>query len=226
MKHTCSQYSIDSPLEILTNPPTQSKFKSTIKGKVMDFLEKKLRLAASRLDSLIYFKPAFYSLNRPHPIWSTSGNNPYEVEKATVQAKLLSGRYRTCWLSRHWSSDPSGSCSLPHCHLNGPTPGTLQHFLLHCEDLVPARVRVASLWSKTLLGKPCLLPIVEKYFSLCEDENLVIQFLLECSTLPEVVKVQQIEGSWILDTLFYLTRTFCFSMHKARLRLLGKWNLK
>ena len=226
MKHTCSQYSLDSPLTILTNPPTQSKFKSTIKGKVMDFWEKKLRLAASRLDSLIFFKPAFYSLTRPHPIWSTAGNNPYEVEKATVQAKLLSGRYRTCWLSRHWSSDPSGSCSLPHCHLNGPTPGTLQHLLLYCEDLVPARVRVATLWSKTLLEKPSLLPIVEKYFSSCENEYLVIQFLLDCSTLPEVVKAHQAEGSWVLDTLFYMTRTFCFSMHKARLRLLGKWNHK
>ena len=146
--------------------------------------------------------------------------------KATVQAKLLSGFYRTSWLSRHWSSDPSGSCSLPHCHLNGPTPGTLQHILLHCEDLVPARVRVASLWTKTLLDKPSLASIVDRFFSSCENEQLVIQFLLDCSTLPEIVKARQAEGPWVMETLFYMTRTFCFSLHVARLRLLGKWNYK
>ena len=226
VQHICSQYSLAPPLAFLSNPPTQSSFKSTIKAKVMDYWERKLRAAAAGLKSLSYFKPAFYSLSRPHPVWSTAGNNPYEVEKATIQARLLSGRYRTCWLSRHWSSDPTGSCSLPHCWLNGPTPGTLPHLLLYCEDLLPARVRIASLWTKTLSEKPTLIPIVEKYFSLCQDQHLVLQFLLDCSVLPDVIKAQQVEGSWVLDTLFYLTRSFCFSVHKARLRILGKWNHK
>ena len=98
--------------------------------------------------------------------------------------------------------------------------------LLHGEDLVPARVRVASLWTQTLLDKPSLAPIVDRYFSSCGNEQQVMQFLLDCSTLPEIVKAQQAEGPWVMETLFYMTRTFCFSLHKARSRLLGKWNYK
>ena len=73
-----------------------------------------------------------------HPIWTTAGNNPHEAEKACCQVRRISGRFRTCWLARHWSGDLSGSCTLPTCHLN-PTPGTLTHILLECEDLSFAR---------------------------------------------------------------------------------------
>ena len=140
----------------------------------------------------------------------------------TVQAKFLSGRYRTCWLSRHWSGDPSGSCSLPSCKLSGPHPGTLAHLLLYCEDLEPARKRIASLWAQHLQDKPVLIEIVQKNF-INVDKTLALQFLLDCSVLSDVILAKQEFGEVILNSLFYLTRSFCYSLHKARLRLLGRW---
>ena len=35
---------------------------------------------------------------------------------------MASGRYRTCWLRRYWSGDPTGSCQVPECI--PATPGT------------------------------------------------------------------------------------------------------
>ena len=39
----------------------------------------------------------------PHAIWWTAGSNPYEVTKAIVQYKMLSGRCRTYQLMNRWS---------------------------------------------------------------------------------------------------------------------------
>ena len=219
-----SQYSLPDPLSILTSPPNKGSFKTKTRSHVMDFWESKLRVAAAKLDSLCFFKANFYSLSKPHPIWSTAGSNPYEVEKACVQAKMLSGRYRTCLLSRHWSGDSSGKCSLPTCRLT-PTPGTLSHILLECQDLSLARKRVFALWSDYLNDKPHLFPIVRSY-TLESDPPLYLQFLLDCSVLPDVICLKQSYGRSVHDSLFYLTRTLCFSLHKARLKLLGKWNVQ
>ena len=219
-----TKYSLPNPLMILTNPPTKSSFKRSTKSKVVDFWETKLREDASHLDSLIFFKPHFYSLTKPHPIWTSAGNNPYEVEKACCQARMLSGRFRTCWLSRHWSGDSTGFCNLPMCRQN-PTPGTLPHILTECEDLAPARQGVFSLWSAYLKDKPFLFPIIRKY-TITDNATEYMQFMLDCTVLPDVITLRQQQGRVVYDSLLYLTRTLCFSVHKARLKLLGKWNLK
>ena len=222
MKTICQQYSLPDPILELKNPSTKTSFKSKTKSHVTDFWEQKLRTKAAKLDSLVNFRADYYSLSKPHPIWTAAGSNPYEVEKACVQAKMLSGRYRTCWLTRHWSGDSSGMCSLPTCRLD-PSPGTLSHMLIECEDLIPARMRVFSLWGTFLQDKPSLSPIIRK-FAIDSDTSLYLQFLLDCSVLPEILSETQKNGSGVLDSLLYLTRTLCFSLHKARLKLLGKWN--
>ena len=222
LRDICGQYSLPDPLDILTNPSTKDSFKRLVKSKVTDFWEAKPRMEASHLSSLEYFRPQFYSLAKPHPVWCSAGSNPYEVEKAACQARMLSGRYRTCYLARHWSGNSSGSCSLPACSQN-PTPGTLSHILTECEDLLPARLRVFSLWADHMQDNQVLIPVIVKYTT-TSDPTQLVQFLLDCTVLHDVISLQQKFGNWVHDSLLYLTRTFCFSMHKARLKLLGKWD--
>ena len=84
------------------------------------------------------------SLATPHPIW-TSAKNPYEIGKAVISARMLSGRYRTDYLSRHWSNrNPSGYCTLPGCV---EQIGSLEHLLLYCPALADARCGVINLWA-------------------------------------------------------------------------------
>ena len=222
VRDICDQYSLPDPLTILANPLKKISFKNFVKSKVTNFWESKLRQDSSKLTSLLYFKPAFYSLSKPHPIWSSAGSNPYEVGKACCQARMLSGRYKTCWLARYWSGDKAGSCSLPRCTLN-PKPGTLAHILVECVDLAPARQRVIKLWSTYLRDHPELLQVI-KCYTVGEKSLQFPQLLLDCTVLPEVITLVQQYGSCVHDSLLYLTRSFCFSVHKARLRLLGKWN--
>ena len=222
VKTICAQYYLPDPITILTLPLSKTCFKRLVKSKITDYWEIKLRFAASKLLSLEFFQPQFYSLSRPHPIWTSAGGNSYEVEKACVQAKMLSGRYRSCWLSRHWSGDSTGMCSLPTCRLD-PTPGTLSHILTECQDLGPARQRVFSLWAEFLKDNPHLLPIVVKY-TITYNTSYQLQFLLDCTVLPDVISLTQRHGPSVHDSLLYITRTYCYSLHKTRLKLLGKWN--
>ena len=151
----CQQYDLPDPLLILQSPPTHSQWKRMTKCKVIDWWQRKLRGTADHLDSLDFFKPDFMSLSSPHPIWS-SASSPFEVSKAVVSARMLSGRYRTDKLMSKWSTtNPSGFCQLPGCH---GELGTLQHILLECPSLSNARIKSISHWTAFLVPRPWLFP--------------------------------------------------------------------
>ena len=115
-----------------------------MRKKILDFWEAKLRNEAETKTSLKYFKPQYMSLVNPHPLWTTSGNNPFEVNKSVVVARLLSGRYRCDWLARHWSkTNPLGYCLLcPGDDVNG----TIEHMMISCPALELKRSELLQYW--------------------------------------------------------------------------------
>ena len=214
------KYNLPDPLITLQSPPTHSQWKSKCKSRVIDWYERQLRAEAELLPSLIYFKPSFMSLSSPHPIW-TSAHSPYEVSKAVIAARMLSGRYRTDLLARHWTRDnPDGLCRLPGCFNQ---EGNLQHILLHCPALAPSRANMIKLWSAFLVSRPMLLPIVKKYT--LDEPHLMPQFLLDPSCLPLVISTNKYHPG-TLQQCFYLGRTWCFSAHIVRSRLRRQHNIR
>ena len=80
-----------------------------------------------------------------------------------------------------------------------------------------------SVFACRLCNKPDLLPFVEHHTSLTpgpEGENLMMQFLIDPSTCPLMIKAVQLLGTGIFHHLLYLTRTWCHSHHLKRKRLL------
>ena len=132
----CLQYGLPHPLHLLHEPLSKSKFKKLVRFRVVDYWESKLRAEVLSLDSLKYFKPEFHSLLYPHPILWTAGANPYEVSKALIQCKMLSGRYRSEVVARHWSNNPNGFCFAPTC---AQVPESLEHILLYCPSYQSSR---------------------------------------------------------------------------------------
>ena len=55
---------------------------------------------------------------------------------------MLSGRYITDQLSRHWTTNKSGTCLLQGCI---EAVGSLEHILLHCPALDSARQKMFNL---------------------------------------------------------------------------------
>ena len=213
------QYALQDPIIILQSPPTQCQWKSQCRSKVIDWYEKKLRAQADLLPSLQFFKPNFMSLKTPHPLWTHAGS-PYEIGKAVITARMLSGRYRTDQLTRHWTlSNPEGHCRLPGCTNN---IGNLHHILLKCPALAESRARMISLWSSFMVSRPLLLPIIQHYT--IDQDNMMLQFLLDPSCLPLVISTNR-SAPDTLQHCLYLSRTWCYSTHLARSRLLRELNL-
>ena len=212
-------YNLPHPITFLNSPTTKFSFKRLVKTAVLSHWQDKLRAQASILPSLEFFKPGFMSLSKTHPIFTSCGNNPYEILKACTQARALSGRAKTEYLARHWDpSNKEGLCRL--CWEYQPTLGTVQHLLLPggCPALADARLTMLSLFNAFMVTRPYLLPIFQSCWNTCD--KLTMQLLLDCSTIPMVISVTQESESPILADIFYLTRTYCFKVFTTRRRLL------
>ena len=187
----------------------------------MDFWEKNLRAEALLFTerSLKYFHPNFMSLSTTHPLFTTCGTSPYEVSKAVTQARFLSGRARVESLTRHWDvNNKEGIC--PLCKMVQPTLGTIEHLLLSggCPALVEARLSMLSFIQAYLVPRPHLLPLFQSCWGI--NDTLTMQFILDCSVIPLIIKKTQESPEPILNELFYVTRTYVFKIFVTRRRLL------
>ena len=159
------------------------------------------------------------SLTKPHPIWSSCGSNPFECHKAVIASRMLSGRYLTDKLQRHWTENKSGFCLLPACE-SSDADGTLEHLLLFCPSLNNTRERLLELVSSVCLEDESISTILKSVFS-SPDPEVPMQFLLDCSTMPAVIQAAQGTRNHVRDRLLYLGRTWCYNIHRERMTQLG-----
>ena len=102
LRKLCLQYGLPHPSEWLSTKPGKLKVKTMVKAAVHEYTLNKLRAKADSLTSLQYLRTKFLGLTKCHPLFRSCGASPWEAEKATTQARLLSGRYRVDTLSGHW----------------------------------------------------------------------------------------------------------------------------
>ena len=132
-----TMYGLPHPLILLDSPVSKEEAKKLCKTKILEYWQTSLRKSSAPLTSLKYFKPEFLSLKKTHPIWTTCGNNSYEVSKAIIQARLLSGRYRSDELLSHFLPGNSPTCSI----CTSQSVGSIEHLLLECPALYNTRSR-------------------------------------------------------------------------------------
>ena len=163
------------------------------------------------------------SLVSPHKLLTSAGSNPFEVAKARVQLQFLCSTYRSAKLCRHWTpSNPNGFCTFPPCWYRSEVE-TSEHILLFCPAYQTSRSRLLTLGSK--LRNIFSQELVAKIFHLSIQQDIV-QLLLDCSALPNVVALSQLHGQDVYDDLFYFGRTWCFSIHRERQKRLCRWNFE
>ena len=158
-----------------------------------------------------YFNPDFLSLTSSHPIFLTCGSSPYEVSKAVVQARFLSGRARVESLTKYWDmSNKDVVCLLGQS--TNPLPGTIEHLLLAggCPALVDARLSMISMFQAYMVPRAYLLSLFKELFG--KNDNTMMQFLLDCSVLPSIIRLSQISEIPVLYDIFNLTRTYLFKL--------------
>ena len=217
IRQLCLLYSLPSPLLLLQQPLSKHSFKSLINSRVLDLWQRKLRDEAQPKISLTYFNPFFMSLSTPHPVWTPLSTNAFETNKTVLQTSLLSGRYKSDYLSRHWvKENPDGLCVLcPEKHLLG----TVEHLLVSCTTLFSTRQNITQYWSQYSSEDDALRKLLNAKLS--SNTTELVQFLLDPSVVPEVISGCQSQ-LYNLDVLFKLTRCWCYAVHRKRLQITGK----
>ena len=220
IRNLCIKYNLPDALHLLSYPLPKEKFKNMCKLNVLEFWRVKLTNEARNLPSLRFLNTSFLSLSSPHPIWTSLDGNPFQAKAACIQALFLSGRYRTEKLCRFWSSNKAGYCLLEPCNSQKILEGR-KHVLLHCFSFSDNRRRLVNMVSSIVAHMPALSPIFDKYLYQ-DNDDLTMQFLLDCSSLPLVIAARQFHGDIVYRLLFKFTRTWCQSIHRSRLKLLGR----
>ena len=220
VRQLCTQYHLPDPLEVLASAPAKGSWKSKVKCQVSAFWGPKIRAEASSLPSLSHLRPSHMSLSSPSPLLTTCESDSLEVRKMTVQIRMASGRYRTCWLRRHWSGDTSGHCRVPGCA--SETPGTLAHLATgQCSGLKLATAEACDYWARYCARYPHLSSLLKNYAD-GETEEFLAFLLSPAEQAPVLALVQQ-EGRDVVSQVCHLARTWLFQHHRARFRALGLW---
>ena len=162
------------------------------------------------------------SLVSPHPLWTSAGSSPSKIAMATIQAQLLSGRYRSESLCRHWSNNRMGSCLLSHSHQD--VLEDVPHILKDCDALLDTRLKLHSYTREYCRDIPTYLSNLILPLTNISSPTFC-QFLLDCSVLPEVIRAtQEYDAATVYHHTFTVSRTWVYSLHKKRMMLLGRWN--
>ena len=218
VRNVCLRYGLPHPLELLENPLPKIKFQKLVKQKIAEFWHRQLSAKIESLSSLVHFNSSYHSLLLPHPLWTTAGCNPHEVNKATILARMISGRYRTERLCRFWTDNRHGHCLAPGCD---KVVGDLQHLLLDCPALEPARSNLIQMWLDKAASIPPLLQLVTRV--LASPASTQMKFILDPISIPEIVQLCQALGWQALECLFYMIRTYAYGLHRKKLIIIGKW---
>ena len=222
VRDLCQQYKLSHPLTLLGDPVPKLRFKKIVKLRVVEYWQNKLAAECSSPDlpSLQHFNPYKSSLLHPHPIWTTSAGSCFETAKSTVLARMVSGRYRTEMMCRFWTTNRGGFCLSSTC-LGQNVLGTLQHLLIVCPALEHTRCRLYTLWCLKTLYCPPLHNFILKIIG--SSPEVQVKFILDSTAFPELIMLVQTYGQEMQDLVLYLTRTFAFSIHRDKQRLLGRW---
>ena len=171
------------------------------------------------LSSLHLFNGMRLSLKQPSLHWTMAGGNSFENVKSLVVCKMISGRYRSDYMCRHWTpSNRAGFCLAESCDL---VKGDLAHMLFSCPALNTVRDRLFDFWLVKTVNFPPLLSLVSRIPH--SDITIQMQFVLDPLQVPGVPALCAALGHEALAHIYYLGRTFAYYMHRHKMISLGRW---
>ena len=217
IREICLLYGLDHPLHLLSSPPSKYSFKHQVDKKVTLHWENLLRIEAAGLTSLRCFMASNCSVKFPHIVWSTARSS-FESRKATCLARMMSGRFRSEYLTRHWSTNKQGLCLAETCR---DTVGDLEHMLVLCPALAPVRARMWNL----MFDKAMAFPPLYTFFLALEKSppSTKLQFFLDPTAFQDILDTIQMCGQAVLELLCYLTRTYAYYLYREKQKLVGWW---
>ena len=205
IKKTLARLSLPSIHDLLTNTPTKSAWKQTVKLAITRAAERDIEEEASTMSTLKHLNPKPHS-GKCHNVVSFI-SNPREVARAAIKTQMLTGTYTFQCTRVKYKQATQDTCLL--C---GEGPEDLVHALLHC----PASKDVRQKYLPNIIN---LIPLVYSHRpTIVNNESLLIQLIMD-STHPRICEYITLPPGY-QEILERLTRDFCFAVHTNRSKLL------
>ena len=216
IRDICLLYKLPHPLTLLASDFGKSAFKAMSKKNIRIYWKARLTTDVEEMNSksLCYFQPSICTVVKPHLLWEFSKHHPFESSKAMVVAKMISGRYRTDSLQRHWSDNCEGYCLAPSCN---KIIGDLVHMMVNCPSISEIRNKMHNIWKQKSASCPPLLLFLENVWN--AKPAVFLKFILEPSVFPEVARLCQLFGMKVYSVISYLTRTYAFYLDRFNRQL-------
>ena len=152
-------------------------------------------------------------------LWLAAGSNSFECTKSLIVGKMVSGRYHSDYLCRHWTpTNKKDFCLADTCY---EVMGDLVHMLGACQSLQSVRERLFTF----LMDRSTTTPALHSFITVmvCAAPQALTQFVLDPSQFPAILAIWNSLGQYIINHTYYLTRTFAYYMHREKMIALGRW---
>ena len=213
IKLLCMQYSLPSPLLLLSGPPwSKEAWKDLVRTRVTVYHEKKLRNMAEANSKMTYLNVRMLGLSgRPHPVLQGI-NSTQDANKLRLHLKFLTCDYLT---NERLSLEHPGKN--PACQLCEEAPtDTIEHVVMACKATAEVRERLL----------PELLNVVAKVQPDCQILDILpptpvmTQFVLDCTSfnLPDHVRIPYHNPQ--TSEIYRVSRNWCYGINNERSRLL------
>ena len=102
------------------------------------------------------------------------------------------------------------------------TPGTLEHVATgQCLGLAGATAAASEQWANFANNNPHIHSLLRSVAAASSEEFLAC--LLDPTTNAKVLASAQEVGKYVISEMCFLTRSWLYEHHRARLRALGLW---
>ena len=207
VRNILSTYWLPTAYEILEHPLSSEQWKKQVKCHFHTYVEKQWRDDIISKSTLKYLNPEAVKVGKIHPVFATVRNNSYDINRAKVKARLLTGTY-TLQSNRAKFNQFNVS---PLCQLCNKDPETREHFLVTCEAL--HQLRIES-WNKIR----ALFEFSRGISFVLNDPELTTQLLLDSS--HQVIGRELRPSVHQTNVLELYSRELIYKLHVNRCKVL------
>ena len=196
------KYDLPSAYDLLENTPGKDQWKAMVKKATNDSYRKEIGEEIKNKTSLKHLALQENPLDEPHPIYKHTGSDPYEIEKAAIKVRLLTGTY-TLQANKHKYNQHEVDKT---CELCRAGTEDREHFILSCTALHEARQK----------HLPKLLELIPE---LAESNDSLLQCILDSSHEDLALLSQNLRQKTKL--IEPITRSLLYELHVQRTRILA-----
>ena len=196
------KYDLPSAYDLIESTPGKEEWKAMVKKATNISYRMEVFEELKNKTSLKYLALQENPLDEPHPLYKYTGSDPYEIEKAAIKARLLTGTY-TLQANKHKYNQYEVDKT---CELCRSETEDREHFILSRSALEEARQK----------HLPKLLELIPE---LTGRNSILLQCILD-STHEDLAMLLQIPKEKTKD-IEQITRSLLYELHIQRTRMLA-----